>query len=155
MPFDLTDAAAVSHFVAAVAQKFGGIDIYVTNAETRLPKGFLPRPRGVAARPRTELSQQRIFCARSDPAPAQEALGPHHHANIHRTPSAISAKSQPVRRMNPQPVPSIDENSNLAETPSTETFLSVDNAHAIESFSDLVPDHFQPVKLRIPHMLNI
>src|ERR1700722_7255008 len=95
--------------------------------EARLPKGFLPRPRGVAARPRTELSQQRIFCARSDPAPAEESLGPHHHSHIHRTPSAISAKSQPVRRMNPQPVPSIDENSNFAEAPSTETFLSVDN----------------------------
>jgi 3-oxoacyl-[acyl-carrier protein] reductase len=42
--FDVTDAAAVSAFVAAVAQKFGGVDICVTNAGARLPKGFLPRP---------------------------------------------------------------------------------------------------------------
>jgi len=28
-------------------------------------------------------------------------------------------------------------------------------AHAIESFSDLVPDHFQPVKLRIQQVLKI
>jgi len=41
MPFDLTDAAAVSHFVAAVAQKFGGIDICVTNAGGPPAKGFL------------------------------------------------------------------------------------------------------------------
>jgi NAD(P)-dependent dehydrogenase (short-subunit alcohol dehydrogenase family) len=67
--FDVTDAAAVSTFVAA-------------------------------------LSQQRIFCARSDPAHAEEALGPHHHSHSHATPTAISAKSQPARRMNPQPVPS-------------------------------------------------
>jgi 3-oxoacyl-[acyl-carrier protein] reductase len=39
--FDVTDAAAVSHFVAAVAQKFGGIDICVTNAGGPPAKGFL------------------------------------------------------------------------------------------------------------------
>ena len=43
MPFDLTDGAAVSHFVAAVAQKFGGIDICVTNAGGPPAKGFLAR----------------------------------------------------------------------------------------------------------------
>ena len=39
--FDVTDAAAVSHFVAAVARKFGGIDICVTNAGGPPAKGFL------------------------------------------------------------------------------------------------------------------
>jgi 3-oxoacyl-[acyl-carrier protein] reductase len=39
--FDVTDAAAVSHFVAAVAQKFGSIDICVTNAGGPPAKGFL------------------------------------------------------------------------------------------------------------------
>ena len=43
--FDVTDAAAVSHFLAAVAQKFGGIDICVTNAGGPPAKGCsLPRP---------------------------------------------------------------------------------------------------------------
>ena len=39
--FDVTDAAAVSTFVAAVAQKFGSIDICVTNAGGPPAKGFL------------------------------------------------------------------------------------------------------------------
>ncbi|MGH9495870.1 MAG: SDR family oxidoreductase [Candidatus Sulfotelmatobacter sp.] len=38
---DVTDAVAVSHFVAAVAGKFGGIDICVTNAGGPPAKGFL------------------------------------------------------------------------------------------------------------------
>jgi 3-oxoacyl-[acyl-carrier protein] reductase len=38
---NVTDAGAVSHFVAAVAQKFGGIDICVTNAGGPPAKGFL------------------------------------------------------------------------------------------------------------------
>jgi 3-oxoacyl-[acyl-carrier protein] reductase len=40
-PFDVTDAAAVSRFVAAVAQKFGSVDICVTNAGGPPAKGFL------------------------------------------------------------------------------------------------------------------
>jgi 3-oxoacyl-[acyl-carrier protein] reductase len=39
--FDVTDAAAVSHFVTAVAEKFGGVDICVTNAGGPPAKGFL------------------------------------------------------------------------------------------------------------------
>ena len=39
--FDVTDAAAVSGFVAAVAEKFGGVDICVTNAGGPPAKGFL------------------------------------------------------------------------------------------------------------------
>jgi 3-oxoacyl-[acyl-carrier protein] reductase len=39
--FDVTDAAAVSAFVAAVAQKFGSIDICVTNAGGPPAQGFL------------------------------------------------------------------------------------------------------------------
>jgi len=39
--FDVTDAAAVSRFVAAVAQKFGSVDICVTNAGGPPAKGFL------------------------------------------------------------------------------------------------------------------
>jgi len=39
--FDVTDPAAVSRFVAAVAQKFGGVDICVTNAGGPPAKGFL------------------------------------------------------------------------------------------------------------------
>ena len=39
--FDVTDAAAVSAFVAAVARKFGGVDICVTNAGGPPAKGFL------------------------------------------------------------------------------------------------------------------
>ena len=39
--FDVTDAAAVSHFVAAVAEKFGSVDICVTNAGGPPAKGFL------------------------------------------------------------------------------------------------------------------
>jgi len=39
--FDVTDAAAVSRFVAAVAAKFGGVDICVTNAGGPPAKGFL------------------------------------------------------------------------------------------------------------------
>jgi 3-oxoacyl-[acyl-carrier protein] reductase len=38
---DVTDAAAVSGFVAAVAEKFGGVDICVTNAGGPPAKGFL------------------------------------------------------------------------------------------------------------------
>lgn len=38
---DVTDARAVSHFVAAVADKFGSIDICVTNAGGPPAKGFL------------------------------------------------------------------------------------------------------------------
>jgi 3-oxoacyl-[acyl-carrier protein] reductase len=38
---DVTDAAAVSRFVAAVAQKFGSVDICVTNAGGPPAKGFL------------------------------------------------------------------------------------------------------------------
>ncbi len=39
--FDVTDASAVSHFVAAVAAKFGSVDICVTNAGGPPAKGFL------------------------------------------------------------------------------------------------------------------
>jgi 3-oxoacyl-[acyl-carrier protein] reductase len=39
--FDVTDAAAVKSFVAAVADKFGSIDICVTNAGGPPAKGFL------------------------------------------------------------------------------------------------------------------
>src|SRR6266849_8036192 len=39
--FDVTDAAAVGRFVSAVAGKFGGIDICVTNAGGPPAKGFL------------------------------------------------------------------------------------------------------------------
>jgi 3-oxoacyl-[acyl-carrier protein] reductase len=39
--FDVTDAAAVSRFAAAVAQKFGTVDICVTNAGGPPAKGFL------------------------------------------------------------------------------------------------------------------
>jgi 3-oxoacyl-[acyl-carrier protein] reductase len=39
--FDVTDAAAVSRFVAAVVEKFGGVDICVTNAGGPPAKGFL------------------------------------------------------------------------------------------------------------------
>ncbi|HKT88534.1 MAG TPA: SDR family oxidoreductase [Candidatus Sulfotelmatobacter sp.] len=39
--FDVTDPAAVSRFVAAVAEKFGSVDICVTNAGGPPAKGFL------------------------------------------------------------------------------------------------------------------
>jgi 3-oxoacyl-[acyl-carrier protein] reductase len=39
--FDVTDGAAVHDFVAAVADKFGGVDICVTNAGGPPAKGFL------------------------------------------------------------------------------------------------------------------
>lgn len=39
--FDVTDSAAVRNFVAAVGEKFGGIDICVTNAGGPPAKGFL------------------------------------------------------------------------------------------------------------------
>src|ERR1700726_1656759 len=39
--FDVTDAAAVSHFVATVVDKFGSVDICVTNAGGPPAKGFL------------------------------------------------------------------------------------------------------------------
>jgi 3-oxoacyl-[acyl-carrier protein] reductase len=39
--FDVTDAAAVSRFVAAVAERFGSVDICVTNAGGPPAKGFL------------------------------------------------------------------------------------------------------------------
>ncbi len=39
--FDVTDATAVQNFVTAVAAKFGGIDICVTNAGGPPAKGFL------------------------------------------------------------------------------------------------------------------
>jgi 3-oxoacyl-[acyl-carrier protein] reductase len=39
--FDVTDAKAVSAFIAKVAEKFGGIDICVTNAGGPPAKGFL------------------------------------------------------------------------------------------------------------------
>jgi len=39
--FDVTDPAAVSRFVAAVANKFGSVDICVTNAGGPPAKGFL------------------------------------------------------------------------------------------------------------------
>jgi 3-oxoacyl-[acyl-carrier protein] reductase len=40
-PFDVTDANAVRDFVSAVAQKFGSVDICVTNAGGPPAKGFL------------------------------------------------------------------------------------------------------------------
>jgi 3-oxoacyl-[acyl-carrier protein] reductase len=39
--FDVTDPSAVSRFVAAVAAKFGGVDVCVTNAGGPPAKGFL------------------------------------------------------------------------------------------------------------------
>lgn len=39
--FDVTDAGAVSRFVATVAEKFGGVDICMTNAGGPPAKGFL------------------------------------------------------------------------------------------------------------------
>jgi 3-oxoacyl-[acyl-carrier protein] reductase len=39
--FDVTDAGAVSRFVAAIAEKMGGVDICVTNAGGPPAKGFL------------------------------------------------------------------------------------------------------------------
>ena len=39
--FDVTDAASVGRFVAAVAERFGGVDICVTNAGGPPAKGFL------------------------------------------------------------------------------------------------------------------
>jgi 3-oxoacyl-[acyl-carrier protein] reductase len=38
---DVTDASAVRNFVAAAVQKFGGVDVCVTNAGGPPPKGFL------------------------------------------------------------------------------------------------------------------
>ncbi len=43
--FDVTEAAAVTQFVAAVAEKFGGIDICITNAGGPPAKGFLAASR--------------------------------------------------------------------------------------------------------------
>src|SRR5437016_6310185 len=43
--FDVTDATAVSRFVAAVADKFGSVDICVTNAGGPPAKGFLAATR--------------------------------------------------------------------------------------------------------------
>src|SRR5271155_5204725 len=40
-PFDVADSDAVARFVAAVANKFGGVDICVTNAGGPPAKGFL------------------------------------------------------------------------------------------------------------------
>lgn len=40
-PVDVTEAAAVQHFVAAVVKKFGSVDICVTNAGGPPAKGFL------------------------------------------------------------------------------------------------------------------
>jgi 3-oxoacyl-[acyl-carrier protein] reductase len=40
-PLDVTDAAAVTRFVTAVAEKFGSVDICVTNAGGPPAKGFL------------------------------------------------------------------------------------------------------------------
>jgi 3-oxoacyl-[acyl-carrier protein] reductase len=40
-PFDVTDSRAVGDFVSAVAAKFGGVDICVTNAGGPPAKGFL------------------------------------------------------------------------------------------------------------------
>lgn len=40
-PFDVTDAAAVARFVKEVAQRFGSVDICVTNAGGPPAKGFL------------------------------------------------------------------------------------------------------------------
>ncbi len=40
-PLDVADAAAVAHFVATVAAKFGAVDICVTNAGGPPAKGFL------------------------------------------------------------------------------------------------------------------
>jgi 3-oxoacyl-[acyl-carrier protein] reductase len=40
-PFDVADSAAVARFVAAVANKFGSVDICVTNAGGPPAKGFL------------------------------------------------------------------------------------------------------------------
>jgi 3-oxoacyl-[acyl-carrier protein] reductase len=40
-PFDVTDATAVAQFVKEVAEKFGGVDICVTNAGGPPAKGFL------------------------------------------------------------------------------------------------------------------
>src|SRR5258708_3737897 len=40
-PFDVTDAGAVSRFVATVAARFGGVDICVTNAGGPPAKGFI------------------------------------------------------------------------------------------------------------------
>ena len=42
-PLDVTDAAGVRDFVNAVVQKFGGVDICVTNAGGPLPKDFWRR----------------------------------------------------------------------------------------------------------------
>jgi 3-oxoacyl-[acyl-carrier protein] reductase len=39
--FDVTDSAAVGHFVSNVAKEFGGVDICVTNAGGPPAKGFL------------------------------------------------------------------------------------------------------------------
>jgi 3-oxoacyl-[acyl-carrier protein] reductase len=39
--FDVTDAAAISRFVSAIAEKWGGVDICVTNAGGPPAKGFL------------------------------------------------------------------------------------------------------------------
>src|SRR5882672_2336739 len=39
--FDVTDAAAVGRFVSAVAEKFGSVDICVTNAGGPPARGFL------------------------------------------------------------------------------------------------------------------
>jgi 3-oxoacyl-[acyl-carrier protein] reductase len=39
--FDVTDAKAVGHFVATIAEKFGAVDICVTNAGGPPAKGFL------------------------------------------------------------------------------------------------------------------
>ncbi len=55
--FDVTDAPAVSQFVSGIAQKFGSVDICVTNAGGPPAKGFLAAiPRRMAARIGAELS---------------------------------------------------------------------------------------------------
>ena len=78
--FDVGDAAAVTRFVAAVADKFGSVDICVTNAGGPPAKGFLAATledwqRALDA----ELPEHGVLCTRSDPSHAAQALGTHHH----------------------------------------------------------------------------
>ena len=89
--FDVTNAAAVQDFVAAVVKTFGSVDICVTNAGRLARQGF-PQPplsKNGNARSMNLLFQHGLLRARSHPLHATQTLG------ARPSPTSITTK-QPV-----------------------------------------------------------
>ena len=88
---DVTDPQAIKSFVAAVGDRFGHIDICVTNAGGPPAKQFLEdRHRSLAQGLRSQPAERHQLCPRGDPLDAEAEMGQDHHRDLPLHPAAAA-----------------------------------------------------------------